>query len=295
MTCSIRPSIRHRSTSRTGGETYICGNPPYLGFTWQSPEQKSDLKSLFDGRTQAGVSRLRCWMVHEGGGLRNTNKCGCSICVTNSICQGEQVPILWPLIFGTGHEIVFAHTAFKWANLASYNAGVTVAVIGIANRAGKARRLYSVADDGTIVAKDVEQINAYLVPGPNVIVEAVSRTPVGRAPMVWGNKPSDGGNLILSLLEAENAVRREPFLAKFIFDFVGSQELVKGIVRKCIWIEDADLNDATCSNFISERLGSVRAMRMASAAESTQAYADKPHRFRQIQGRSAAHSIVVPR
>jgi len=214
---------------------------------------------------------------------------------TNSICQGEQVPILWPLIFETGHEIVFSHTSFKWANLASYNAGVTVAIIGISNHAGKLRRLFSAADDGAVIAKDVEHINAYLVPGPNVIVEAISRAPTDRAPMLWGNKPSDGGNLILSASEAAEAASREPFLSEFIFDFVGSQEFVKGIVRKCIWIEDADIEKAKASPFIVGRLEAVRAMRAASDAASTQAYAERPHRFRQIQGRGKEYSIVVPK
>jgi hypothetical protein len=279
-----------------GGETYICSNPPYLGFTWQSPEQKSDLKDLFDGRTTSwkSLDYVAGWFVKAADYGTQTSAVAAFVS-TNSICQGEQVPILWPLIFETGHEIVFAHTSFKWANLASYNAGVTVAVIGISNHAGKLRRLYSVADNGTVVAKEAEHINAYLVPGPNVIVESVSRTPASRAPMVWGNKPSDGGNLILSASEAYEAIEREPFLSRFIFDFVGSQEFVKGIVRKCIWIEDADVSEAARSSFFSDRLAAVRAMRSASAAASTQAYADKAHRFRQIQGRAVAHSIVVPK
>lgn len=279
-----------------GGETYICGNPPYLGFTWQSAEQKSDLKALFEGRTKSwkSLDYVSGWFIKAAGYGTQTNAVAAFVS-TNSICQGEQVPILWPLIFATGHEIVFAHTSFKWANLASYNAGVTVAIIGISNHAGKLRRLYSVADDGTVIAKEVTQINAYLVSGPNVIVESVSRTPANRAPMVWGNKPSDGGNLILSMPEADEAVNREPFLSKFIFDFVGSQEFVKGIVRRCIWIEDADVDEAMQSHFIADRLASVRAMRSASEAVSTQAYAEKCHRFRQIQGRGVDYSIVVPK
>ena len=84
---------------------------------------------------------------------------------TNSICQGQQVPILWPLIFETGHEIAFAHTSFKWANLASYNAGVTVVIVGISNHTSEARQLVLDADDGDSHRRDVDNINAYLVPG----------------------------------------------------------------------------------------------------------------------------------
>jgi MmeI, DNA-methyltransferase domain/MmeI, target recognition domain/MmeI, helicase spacer domain/MmeI, C-terminal domain/MmeI, N-terminal domain len=279
-----------------GGETYICGNPPYRGFTWQSTEQKSDIQAIFDGRTSSwrSLDYVTGWFMKAADYGTKTNTVAAFV-TTNSICQGEQVPILWPLIFETEHEIAFAHTSFKWANLASHNAGVTVAVVGLSNHVGKMRRLYSVADDGAVIVKEAEYINAYLALGPNVIVESLSRPAASKASMVWGNKPSDGGNLILSESEANDAIDREPFLSKFIFDFVGSQEFVKGIVRRCIWIEDTAIDEALTSKFLSDRVTAVRAMRLASAAESTRAYADRSHRFRQIQGRSARHSIVVPK
>lgn len=278
-----------------GGETYICSNPPYLGFTWQSADQKSDLQALFEGRTNSwkSLDYVAGWFIKAADYGTKTNSVSAFVS-TNSICQGEQVPILWPLIFETGHEIAFAHTSFKWANLASHNAGVTVVIVGISNHAGKVRRLFSISDNGSAMAKETEHINAYLVAGQDVIVKATSQSPVSRAPMVWGNKPSDGGNLILSVSEANEAINREPFLAKYIFDFVGSQEFVRGGVRRCIWIEDDDVDEATESTFVVERLAAVRAMRVASAAASTRAYAEKPHRFRQIQGRAADYSIVVP-
>ena len=137
-----------------GGETYICGNPPYLGFTWQTAEQKSDLEAIFHHRTRSwkSLDYVAGWFMKAADYGNHTNAVA-SFVSTNSICQGEQVPILWPLIFQTGHEIAFAHTSFKWANLASYNAGVTVAVIAISNHAGKLRHLFSVADDGGVVAR----------------------------------------------------------------------------------------------------------------------------------------------
>ncbi|TPN35985.1 DNA methyltransferase [Mesorhizobium sp. B1-1-6] len=279
-----------------GGETYICGNPPYLGFTWQSAEQKSELQAIFESRTKSwkSLDYVAGWFMKAADYGTQTNAMAAFVS-TNSICQGEQVPILWPLIFETGHEIAFAHTSFKWANLASYNAGVTVAVVGISNHAGRMRWLYSIVDDGSVTAKQTEYINAYLVSGPNVIVEAISRSPADKAAMVWGNKPSDGGNLILSASEAKEVLEGEPLLSRFIFEFVGAQEFVKGIVRKCVWIEDVDVNVARASPFIEHRLAAVGAMRAASTAASTRDYADKPHRFRQIQGRGVDYSIVVPK
>ena len=136
-----------------GGETYICGNPPYLGSTWQSKEQKEDLKRIFDGRTKSwkSLDYVAGWFMKAADYGTHTNAVSAFVS-TNSINQGQQVPILWPLIFGTGHEIVFAHTSFKWANLASHNAGVTVVIVGISNHAGGVRQSKS---DLTRCAEDI--------------------------------------------------------------------------------------------------------------------------------------------
>ena len=157
-------------------------------------EQKSDLEAIFKSRTRSwkSLDYVTGWFMKAADYGTRTDAASAFVS-TNSICQGEQVPILWPLIFETGHDIAFAHTSFKWANLASHNAGVTVVIVGISNHAGKLRHLYSVEDDGVVTSKSVGSINAYLMPGVNVVVEATSRTPGDRAPMVWGNKPSDGG------------------------------------------------------------------------------------------------------
>lgn len=115
-------------------ETYICGNPPYLGSKWQTDEHKSDLKTIFDGRTNSwkSLDYVAGWIMKAGDYGTHTNAVA-ALVSTNSICQGVQVPILWPLIFNTGHKIQFAYTSFKWSNLASNNAGVTVVIVGISN------------------------------------------------------------------------------------------------------------------------------------------------------------------
>ena len=279
-----------------GGETYICGNPPYLGFTWQTPRQKSDLEALFGRKTNKwkSLDYVAGWFLKAAEFGKQTPSVAAFVS-TNSICQGEQVSILWPLIFGQGCEIAFAHTSFKWSNLASHNAGVIVVIVAIANQPIRKKGLYSFSQDGEFVHKNSDNIGPYLVVGPNIIAEPVLKSPGDRAPMVWGNKPSDGGNLILTAQEAEAAISDEPTISRFIFDFVGSQEFVKGIVRGCIWIEDQELLEANRSAFINGRIVKVREMRLASNAASTQAYAEKAHRFRQIQGRGEKHSIVVPK
>jgi hypothetical protein len=279
-----------------GGETYICGNPPYLGFTWQTPDQKSDLEAIFSRKTSKwkSLDYVSGWFMKAADYGVATDSVAAFVS-TNSICQGELVPILWPLIVEMGYEISFAHTGFKWTNLASHNAGVTVIIVAITNRPLTSKRIYSVSPEGETVFKQVSNINSYLVPGLNVIAEPVSRAPRDRAQMVWGNKPSDGGNLILSAEEARTIVSMDSRAEKFVFDFVGSQEFVKGIVRRCIWIEDSEVDEAIGVVPIARRIEKVREMRLASKATSTQEYAEKAHRFRQIQGRGERYSVVVPK
>ena len=279
-----------------GGETYICGNPPYLGSTWQSKEQKEDLKRIFDGRTKSwkSLDYVAGWFMKAADYCTHTNAAAAFVS-TNSICQGEQVPILWPLIFDTGHEIAFAHTSFRWANLASHNAGVTVAIIGLSNHAGKVRRLYSAEEDSKTVVKGGDCINAYLVHGPNVIVKKVSKSPPSRGKMVWGNKPTDDGNFFLDSEKRKCLLEQYPEAERFIRPYFGSAEFIRGLQRFCIWVEDDEVDEAIATPPIAERVERIRAFRAKSKAAETRPAAELPHRFRQIQGVSKRSAFIVPR
>ncbi len=186
-----------------GGETYICGNPPYLGSKWQGDDHKSDLGAIFAERVKGwrSLDYVAGWFMKAADYGTHTSAAAAFV-TTNSICQGQHVPILWPAIFATNHAIAFAHTSFKWTNLASHNAGVTVVIIGISRQPGKIRRLFSIADNGVTVAKDTENINAYLVPAANVEVTARSLPASELAIMQFGNHPYYGGSLIFSIDEA---------------------------------------------------------------------------------------------
>jgi hypothetical protein len=278
-----------------GGETYICGNPPYLGSTWQSEEQKDDLRAIFDHRCKSwkSLDYVAGWFMKAADYGAHT-PCTAAFVSTNSICQGQQVPILWPMIFKRGHEIAFAHTSFKWANLASHNAGVTVAIVGISNIAGKTRRLFSIADDGGTVAKEVQNINAYLVTGPNVIVEKASKSLSGQDVMSFGNKPVDGGNLLLNTeeLAALNLTLRQR--EKFSRRIFGSAEFIRGLVRFCLWIEDKNLDEANAISGIRQRIDKVRLMRLASRDSGANEMANKPHQMREMSI-GGKWTITVPR
>jgi hypothetical protein len=263
-----------------GGETYICGNPPYLGSTWQSETQKSELQSIFEGQTASwkSLDYVAGWFRKAAEYGTRTNAAAAFV-ATNSICQGQHVPILWPLILCTGHEIAFAHTSFKWANLASHKAGVTVVIVGISNHAGRTRHLYSVAEDGGVIAKKVEYINAYLVAGPNVIVEKSTKPLTSIPEMTFGSKPVDGGNLLLSAHELMMLGLNREDQEKYIRPIFGSDEFIGGRPRFCIWIADEDAQAAQAHPIIGPRLKAVRSMRLASRKIPTQRGAEWPHRF----------------
>ncbi len=279
-----------------GGETYICGNPPYRGSQWQTDDQKSDLKAIFEGRTTnwKSLDYVAGWFM-KAADYGTTTPTIAALVSTNSICQGRQVETLWSLIFTTGHEIAFAHTSFKWANLASHNAGVTVVIVGISNHAGRTRLLFSDTGDNGTTVKEVEHINAYLVPGPNVIVSPISRPFNGLSEMNFGNMPNDGGYLLLDAGEAATAIKSYAVPPQYIRPFVGSQEFVRGIERRCLWVTDKEYEDANGNAWLKERFEGVRAQRNASGRATTKALAMTPYRFGEVRqtGKEAVIAVTA--
>jgi len=277
-----------------GGETYICGNPPYLGSTWQDGEQKSDLQAIFEGRTKGwkSLDYVAGWFMKAADYGTQTNATTAFVS-TNSICQGQQVPILWPLIFATGHEIAFAHTSFKWANLASHNAGVTVAIVCI-RRAPTTRRLFSLSDNGQQVVHSVSNINAYLVAGPNIVVQERRSPPAGRCEIEAGGKPVDGGNLLLSAQEREQLSRCSSIAYRYFKRVFGANEYNKGIVRYALWFSDTDVDIALQDEHLARRIDGVRMMRLASTKPATIVSANRPHRFQEVKQTGFEVVTLVP-
>ncbi len=285
-----------------GGETYICGNPPYRGSKWQTAEQQSDLKNIFDGRAKGwkSLDYVEGWFMKAADYSLAADAVSAFV-ATNSICQGQQVSILWPLISKTGNEIAFACTSFKWANLASHKAGVTVVIVGLSRHAGKARRLFvqdgaTIEGDGRILeAREVANINAYLVPGHNVAVEARTKPAATLAEMSFGNHPYYGGALILSMHEARTLLANHDRARRFIRPLYGSQEFISGQPRACLWISDCDAEAAARIEPIADRLSGVQRARLAAEKDKTaQKLARSPHRFRD-QITASSHTLVVPR
>jgi hypothetical protein len=219
------------------------------------------------------------------------NKSVAAFVATNSICQGQQVPFLWPLIFEAGQRIAFAHTSFKWTNLASHNAGVTVVIVGISREPLNPRRLFAETDSGESMAKDVANINAYLVGGADVIVRKAMTPLTEVSIMDFGNKADDGGYLTLTSAELEEMRLGAGARTRFIKSFFGSKEFINGETRYCIWIQDSDLAEAHKVDAIRERIDKVREARMKSKDAYARSLAARPHQFK--TPRLAAQNVII--
>ena len=277
-----------------GGETYICGNPPYLGSTWQSTDQKSDVEAIFAHRVKSwkSLDYVAGWFMKAAEYGRHTRTVSAFVS-TNSVCQGQQVAILWPLIFQTGHKIVFAHTSFKWANLASHNAGVTVAIIGISNNWGPIRKLYSLDSSGKTALKEADNINAYLVAADDVIVYPKSKPTDGRPEFISGNVADDDGAL---LAKSKDDFRPYSEDAGFIIrTFVGSDEFINGKQRYCLWIEDQYLPLAISQPGFAARFAQVQTKRRSpKSGPRAKAAAHTPHQFA-FRSNQDDIALVIPR
>ncbi len=302
------PAVKTRASERppkTGdsgfdpepaAETYICGNPPYRGGTEQTPLQKKDMEAVFAGRssTWKSLDYVAGWFLKYAD-YSTRCRSGCAFVSTNSICQGEQVARLWPLVFATGQHITFAHASFKWANLASHNAGVTVVVVGLAATTSPTARLYEIAADGSAACRVVEHLNAYLVPFKHVVVESSLQTASALHPMTIGNKPADGGNLVVTADEFSAMRGVDQRVLPYLKRFVGAAESIRGRLRYCIWITEQAKSEALSIPLIRARADAVSQMRMQSSKALTRAGAQSPHAFQQVRQRGDETITIVPK
>lgn len=273
----------------TDTETYIVGNPPYLGSSNQDEEQKEDLTYVFAPITDnyKNLDYVAAWYL-KASDYGQQIKSQAAFVATNSICQGEQVPMLWPLVFARNHEIAFAHQSFNWKNNAADNAGVTCVIVGIRSRSNNKKYIYA---DG--MARQVKNIGPYLIETDDTIVEKRHLPINGLPKMDKGNMPTDGGNLILSPEEKNELLASHPNSSKFLRRYYGSTEFINGYERWCLWINDDQVEEAENIPPISHRIAAVKKFRSDSVAESTRDYARFPHRFRQIQD-YGNDAVLVP-
>lgn len=276
----------------TGADTVVVGNPQFRGSSYWSPEQKADMARVFKGRVKnwGNLDYVMLWFAKARDYSLATGA-PFAFVATNSIVQGVQVPELWPHLL-ENLEIRFAHRSFKWSNLAAHNAGVTCVIVGMGPPSTAPKRLF----DGDTV-RDVEVIGPYLAPGTTAIVaKATKPLSPDLEPMVFGNKPTDGGNLILDRNERDALLDAHPDAARFIRRLYGSQELMKGIERYCLWVGDDEVEEAKAIPELARRFDAVaRDRAKEEASDISKAFADRSHRFLQRPGAATSHTIMVPR
>ena len=270
-------------------EIYILGNPPYSGYAKQTKEQKADMIKVFEVvKDYKKLDYIACWFYKGARFIQKTNA-KYAFVTTNSVTQGEQVALLWPLIFQMKLEIGFAYKSFKWKNNAKSNAGVTVVIIGLRNNQLKSSKI--IFDDCRKII--VDNINPYLANAPNVIVSP-QKFPLSTLPqMVSGLKAGDDGNLILSEEEMKKLVKDYPQSEFFIKRYIGAKDFMHGINRYCIWI---NLKNSTLAYSIApfkERFEKLKRFRLASKKIATRKKANTPFAFDETSY-VEAESILIP-
>lgn len=271
-----------------GGETFICGNPPYLGGKGQSPSQKADLAYVFRSSEKIGeLDYISGWLL-KGAEYAARNSADVAFVATNSVNQGAQVHQLWPRIFKLGIEISFAHKDFKWSNNATKNAAVICSIIGLRPRGRKQKVLFE-----NELAREVSCIGPYLFPG-NEMVILQELSPISELmPIITGNSPYDGGNLILTGEQRSELLHKHPEAEDLTKRLYGSRDYLNGEQRHCLWIDDTNFSLANCIPEIQDRIEKVRQFRL-NGGEVARGLASRPHQFRYTH-QAKSHVIIAPR
>lgn len=277
--------------------SYIIGNPPFVGHSIQNEQQKKEIRSIYvdeNGKEYnlAGkIDYVAGWYFKAASLISNTN-IKVAFVSTNSICQGEQVVGVWqPLYKRFGVNIDFAYQTFKWGSEAKDKAAVHCVIVGFStNLNNEKKQLFSSTDKLDLV----DNINPYLLSGKTIFVESVKTPICPVSPMYFGSKPTDGGYFFLTPEEKQVIVRKEPQSEKYIRKVLGAQEYINNVERYCLWLVGITPSELKSSPMIYERVKKVREFRLASKAESTRKFADRPTEFKQNAQPNKPY-LIVPR
>lgn len=258
-------------------EVYIFGNPPYLGSKLQDEKQKEDIISVFGTIKNSKIlDYISCWF-YLGAKYIEYTQAKYAFVSTNSICQGEQVGVLWPEILSHNLEINFGYTSFKWSNNAKYNAGVTCVIIGVSTKNNLKKKLF--VNEKVLQAN---LINPYLTTGTSTIVVKQNRTPNGLPKLCFGAMPYDNGNLLFDKLEKDDFENEYPEYSHLLKRMMGSQEFINGIYRYCLWISNEEREFAIQNTVIAERIKKTEKFRLESTDKAGRELAVRSHQFREF-------------
>ena len=268
---------------------YIIGNPPFVGKSYQSKEQKADMAEIFkDVKGYGNLDYVTCWYKKAADFIKGT-KIRCAFVSTNSICQGIAVPPLWNYLFDSGITINFAYRTFKWqSETPTKKAAVHCVIVGFSYTETKKKFIF----DGEKFF-EANNINAYLIDAPNIIVETRSEPLCDVPPMIVGSCPADGSGFIIEAEDYDSFIRNEPLAKKYIRPYIGSEEFINGKKRYCLWLKDCTNDELSKMPLVMSRVDIVRNFRLSSKKEPTRRHAKTPTLFtedRYIE----SDSIIIP-
>jgi len=274
-------------------EIYIIGNPPFGGSGNRTDEQTEDMTQVFKGfKKFKFLDYVTSWFWKGSQYIANSNA-ELALVSTNSIAQGEQVAMLFPYIFELGIDINFAYQGFPWRNNAKHNAAVHVVIIGLSPKFTSDKIIFKLIDKAWHT-ESVENIGPYLISGSNIAVESRRKPIHDGSVMVYGSKPVDGGNLILSKEERNELISVEPESEKWLKKLIGSEEFLNSKERWCLWFQDEEIQSLIKYPEIAKRLEAVKQMRSNSEKLSTKKLAATPHLFAENRHPISDRYILVP-
>ena len=275
---------------------YIIGNPPFVGYSLQSKEQKADLLNIFVDekgkpyKTAGKIDYVAAWYYKAAQMMQNTN-IHAALVSTNSITQGEQVAAIWkPLKEMFGVHIDFAYRTFRWDSEASLKAHVHCVIVGFSDTSNNKSKL--LFDNGKV--EEAKNINGYLCDAPDIFIEG-RRKPLGNAPeMINGGKPAEGGNLILTEEEKVDLLNANPQAAPYIRHFMMGSDFIQRKPRFCLWLVGANPSILKLCPQVLKRIEAVREFRLASKKEATRKKADFPMLFDEIRDCKTEY-VAIPK
>ncbi|WP_461752547.1 DNA methyltransferase [Methanocorpusculum sp.] len=274
-----------------GELNYIMGNPPFLGYTQQSKEQKEDLDLIFKGRKGSGVlDYVTAWYQKAAEYIQGT-KIEVAYVSTNSITQGEQVAVLWKhLMNELGVVINFGYRTFKWDNEAKGKAAVHCVIIGFDAKGGRSLK-FIFAEDGKKTF--AQNINGYLVNAPTIFIEKRTSSISNQPKMIRGSQPTDDGNFLFDEDEVEVFLEKEPQAKPYIKRFMMGNEFINNIPRYCLWLVNCPPNELRKMPFTLERVNRIKTFRENSKKEATRKKASTPTLFDEIK-QPNSNFVAIP-
>lgn len=272
---------------------YIIGNPPFIGKKEQSSTQKSELISAFDNKKVGNIDYVSAWYYKAINLIKNTN-IHVAFVSTNSITQGEQVPVLWQILLEKGIELIFAYQSFIWsAETKSRDiAKVHCVIIGFKHKdSTSVLEKYLFTRDSK---QTVPHINPYLIAAPDYIISSRTKPICDVSEMSYGSMPIDNGFLILDREEVEELILENEENKNFIKKYVGGQELIKNKERWCLWLEGLSPSLYKKSKFIMNRLSLTKEFRESSKRRQTVKMAEFPYLFGEIR-QPSTRMVVIPK